>query len=75
MTITADAAYVPVYHYGAGVHPTRTQWLAEFRPTGTDERIRCCASTHGHRTKQAAKACVAKTWERYKARAATESAG
>jgi hypothetical protein len=46
----------PVYHYGAGVHPTRTAWLVRITWQDGTESM-CCESTHGHRTQDTAVQC------------------
>lgn len=66
---TARASLSPVYHYGASAQPKRVAWLVVAEVDGTGEKLRCCESTHGHRTKEAAKACFIKTWNRYRAAA------
>lgn len=67
---TATAKFVAVNHYGASVVPNRVSWLVEAKVDGCDEVLRCCNSTHGHRTKQAAKDCFVKAWNRYRKAAA-----
>jgi len=61
--VAKDAKYVPIDHF-VGARHTRTQWLVGFTRLADDTAQRCCASTHGHRTKAAAKACLVRTLNR-----------